>query len=91
MNGGAGLIAIIFGLPALLIVGAITGSVIGTDRHRLAEMYVLLPLLVVLAAAGLVLMFVQHNWLGLAGVLVSFAITLERFIRHIWGLRSGRA
>ena len=88
MFGGAGLIAIIFGLPALLVVGAITGSVLGPDRRRLAEMVVLLPLLVLLGAVGVVLMFVEHSWLGLAGLAVSFAITLERFVRHIWGTRS---
>jgi hypothetical protein len=91
LNGGAGLIAIIFGLPALLVVGATTGSMLGTDRRRLAEKYVLMPLLVLLGVAGLVLMFVQRNWLGLAGVLVSFAVTMERFMRHIWGIRSERS
>jgi hypothetical protein len=67
VNSNIGLVAVIFGLPALLVVGAITGALLGTDRRRQAERWVLLPLLVVFGLAGIVVMFVQHFWLGLAG------------------------
>ena len=80
-------LALEFGLPILLVGGAIVGSTLKPERRRWAETWVVLPLFAVLAVAAGWLASLRHWWFALALAVAALVFVLERLVRR---LRGGR-
>jgi len=76
-------IGLFFGLPILLVGGAIVGSRLRADVRRRVETYGLMPLFVVLAAVMFGFAAFERAWLLVAGSAVAFLFALERLVRRL--------
>ncbi len=80
-------LGLFFGLPILLVGGAMVGSKLRADVRRRVETVFLMPLFVLLAALGAGYAIWVRNWIEIAFFLVVLAVAVERLVKR---LREGR-
>ena len=73
----------LFGLPALIFIVAIAGSRLRPELKRRAETWFLMPLFVVLTAAGAGVAALEHWWVQLAVAVLLFAVATERLVKRL--------
>ncbi len=73
----------LYGLPALLFVGFIAGSRLPPETKRRAETWFLMPLFVVLMAAGVVVAALHHWWVQLAVAVLLFGLATQQLVKRL--------
>ena len=71
------------GLPALIFIFVIAGSRLRPEVKRRAETWFLMPMFVVLMAAGAGVAALEHWWVQLAVAVLLFAVATERLVKRL--------